>query len=297
MTRSKSWSWCLALGLLASLGGPARSSRAQPSDGEGTSGTRAEPLPDTLATSEPTDPPGYLDAIEVGLAEYELGHYEEARGQFERAHAIAPNARTLRALGNVDFELRNYGDCVTHLRAALESDVKPLTGTLRRRTEELLARARVYVGEVHVHVDPESATVSVDGVVVARGPQAQLALLVGRHILEFKAQGRVPERRAVSVQGGGETRLEVTLPEVEQPLVKLEVPGDIEPGRTPVRTDHGSSLRKRRWVWVVAGILAAAGVGTAIGLSQRRGDYRERAPVRTTVTLPDSVIQALGSTP
>lgn len=51
------------------------------------------------------EPAGYRDAIDTALQEMGLGNYEEAREQFARAHALSPNARTLRGLGISEFEL------------------------------------------------------------------------------------------------------------------------------------------------------------------------------------------------
>ncbi len=54
------------------------------------------------------DPEGYRAAIDAAVQEYELNHFEESREQFARAHALNPNARTLRGLGVADFELRRW---------------------------------------------------------------------------------------------------------------------------------------------------------------------------------------------
>jgi tetratricopeptide (TPR) repeat protein len=64
----------------------------------------------------------------VGLAfrEYELGNYAEARAGFLEAHRLSPSARTYRALGMVEYELKNYGDAIERLRQAL-SCVRPST--------------------------------------------------------------------------------------------------------------------------------------------------------------------------
>jgi hypothetical protein len=65
-----------------------------------------------------------------------------AREELRRAHAIFPNARTLRGLGMVEFELRSYVQSVQLLEQALAASVKPLDGKLRTDTEALLARAQ-----------------------------------------------------------------------------------------------------------------------------------------------------------
>ena len=129
-------------------------------------------------------PPGYSEAISQALRELEATNYPEAREEFQRAHALFPNARTLRGLGLVEFELRNYGESVRRLEEALASTVKPLDDKLRAETDALLARARRYLGEVHVDVEPSVATVIVDGTRVELGPENSMLLEVGEHTVE-----------------------------------------------------------------------------------------------------------------
>src|SRR5688572_7254192 len=79
---------------------------AQLSDPQGK-----QPAPALAPATPPLDPsenPDYKRAVEEALKEYGLGHFEEARSLFRRAHGIYPNARTLRGLGMVEFELRHY---------------------------------------------------------------------------------------------------------------------------------------------------------------------------------------------
>jgi hypothetical protein len=226
----------------------------------------------TPSEAVPTsEPPGYAEAVEAGLSEHEVGHYEEARIHFERAHAIFANARTERALGNVEFELRNYGEAVRHLERALASDVRPLDAKLRDTTEKLLARARVYVGQIHVDIEPGSATVSVDGITVANGPRASLSLLVGEHVLEFHASGRLPERRLVQVKGGESTVIQVVLP---QPPANHAAALTTSAGGT---RDEPRPLRKQWWLWTAVGVgVAAIVAGTAVAIANNGSETHER---------------------
>jgi len=205
----------------------------------------------------------YAEEVAMGMEEYERAHYSEAYTHFERAHALAPTARTLRALGNVEFELRNYGDAVRHLHAALASEVRPLSSELRAETEAVLARAQAYV-------DPSASVVMVDGVAVGNGPEAALDLLVGDHILEFRAGGRLPERRVVHVSGGDRIRLQV----------RLSAPGHVPlTGELEIRavSDREPAHGRRVWAWVtVSAIAAALAVGLGVGLAPR-GHHRDAA--------------------
>ena len=60
-------------------------------------------------------PRGYDEAVETALAEFEAGNYAEARSQLFKAHSIFPNARTLRALGKAEYELKNYREAIDYL--------------------------------------------------------------------------------------------------------------------------------------------------------------------------------------
>jgi len=233
-------------------------------------------------------PPEYAEHVELGVTEHGRGHFEEARMHFAEAHRLFPNARTLRALGKVEFELRNYGEASALLRQALDSEVRPLQGELRGETERLLARALEYVGELHVDVEPDSATVSVDGVVVARGPIAKLYLRVGEHELEFRAEGRTPERRRVHIQGGEHTRLQVELPSVLQVVRTGGEQTSAAAAPVPMDTRHWY----RRWpVWVSAAAVVLVG-GVTAGLLARRGHHTSELaePIGTSQTPPGGTI-------
>jgi hypothetical protein len=211
----------------------------------------------TAAADANTPPAEYERAIDRAVDEHERGHFEEAREHFREAHDVFPNARTLRGLGKAEFELRNYGESVRHLTAALTSTVRPLTPELRDEVHVLLERAKAYVGEVHVAVQPGSASVSVDGVTVAKGPRAALALLVGDHVLEFRATGRMPERRQIRVRGRDQINVQVV----------LSAP-TLESASAPT-TERREPMYKRWWVWTAAGVVAAS-VATAVALSMTR---------------------------
>ncbi len=177
------------------------------------SGAKAKP-----AAEAP--PPGYTAAIRDAVNELELGNFAEAREQFRRAHVLRPNARTLRGLGIVEFELRNYGESAAFLQEALDSEVTPLDARMRAETEKLLERAKGYLGEVHVAMVPDVATVTVDGTVMELGPSGTLVLEVGDHVFEFHAEGRLSTKQTVSVKGGERESLRVVL----RPLVGASAP-------------------------------------------------------------------------
>lgn len=237
---------------------PLTAVRAEPSVIEATGDAGA-------VEAMPALPQAYEHAIALAVDEHERGNFEEAREHFREAHELYPNARTLRGLGKVEFELRNYGESVKFLSAALASDVRPLGAELRGEVEVLLERARAYVGEVHVNVEPGSATVSVDGVAVASGPQAALDLLVGEHLLEFRASGHLSERRRIHVRGHDTINIQVVLAAPDTSVSLRTVSSERPPGTQP--------LYKKWWLWTAVGVAAGATV-TAVALATRNTQTR-----------------------
>jgi tetratricopeptide (TPR) repeat protein len=228
------------------------------------------------ATPSPAEPPEYRATIDRALEEYQLGNFQEARDQFARAHTLYPNARTLRGLGFTAFELRAYVEAVGQLEQALGSTVKPLEGQLRQETQDMLERARSYVGELSLQLTPPNAVVIVDGIRRAEA-DAVMRLDVGDHVIEVRAEGYLAERRAVRVQGGQQQRLDVTLSKVALSSAP------------PISQDRRSEqpVYKRWWLWTVVGVVVAGAVtGLAIGLSKKeQTEYRGVPSDRT----PDGV--------
>jgi hypothetical protein len=205
---------------------------------------------------EALEPAGYRAAIDAAVQEHELNHYAESREHFARAHALLPNARTLRGLGVADFELRRYVDAVKELAAALATPAKRLEGSLRSDTEALLAQARAYVGETHLRLYPPDATLRVDGVETVLGPEASLMIEVGDHELEISAPGRLTQRRTLRVRGQQKSELHVTLP-----------PSDVA-AEPAARAAQGPPRRRGRRVatWILGGLTVAL-TGAVVGLA------------------------------
>ena len=214
----------------------------------------AAPKPAATAPAPTSSPPaGYDEAVDRAVAEYMAKNYAEARAEFSRANDLYSNARTLRGLGMVEFEMRNYADTIAHLEQALASPVRALEGTMRADTEALLVRAKSYVARVKVDVTPREAALVVDGEPRQGQGPFELTLAVGDHVLEFSANGRQPEKRRVSAVGGEEVTLVVVLPEIQ---VATKAPPEKKP------------LYKNPWLWTAVGVVVVgAAVGIGVGAS------------------------------
>jgi tetratricopeptide (TPR) repeat protein len=165
------------------------------------------------ASADAAESAEYKQAVDAALEEYRLQHFEEARSLFERAHAIDPNARTLRGLGMVEFERRHYVRAAELLEAALASKKKPLTDEQRKSVEELLGRTRQFISNYAVEVKPQSEALQVelDGKPVQLGADSKLALEAGEHTLRISTPDSVPHELRLDVKGGEQQTLRIQL--------------------------------------------------------------------------------------
>jgi tetratricopeptide (TPR) repeat protein len=203
------------------------------------------------------EPAGYREAVDEAVSELAARNYDEARALFARAHALYPNARTLRGLGFAEFELRNYVACIEQLEQALAANERPLQGALRADTERLLERAQHFVGVYTVDAKPAASRVVVDG---AAAELPILRLDPGKHELElYSKSGYTSEKRTLNVRGGERQTLTVLFTQLEAREPRVAQP--IE------RADQGRSWARRPWLWSAVGLaVAGAVVGTVFAV-------------------------------
>lgn len=199
----------------------------------------------------------YLKAIRDGVAEYEAGHYEEARSMFRRAHGLSPNARTYRGVGMTSFELRDYVSAVRNLAAALADQRKPLTAEQRKETESLLERGRQFVDVYAIRTLPPQARLLVDGGLPELEPDGTILLGFGVHTLEATAPAMAPARATVEVRGGERKNLVLSLsPLLPGPSPAPAAPAMLEKAARPPQTvERGAAP----WLWSGAGLALLAG--------------------------------------
>lgn len=227
--------------------------------------------------SSTQEPAGYRAAIGAAIEEFDLNHFTEAREHFARAHALFPNARTLRGLGLSDFELRRYVAAVQYLEQALATDVKRLDGKLRAETEAILQRAKGYVGTLRLRAQPADTEIALDGIPVERSNWDGFLVEVGDHLLEARATGYVTQRRELQLRGGQDETIEIGLAAMQlEPSADEATPvAPIAPAPSaPARAD--TPVYKRWWLWTIVGVVVAgAATGTAIALTRDRSTRYE----------------------
>jgi hypothetical protein len=219
------------------------------------------------------DDAAYKELIDQALSEFKHKNWPEARVLFMRAHEQNPNARTLRGMGIVSFEMRDYLNAVINLKAALEDTRQPLNDAQRKECESLLTRARTYVGVYTLKLDPPEARLSIDGGEPMRDEEGHLLVSFGEHTLVGHAPGRQDTTLRLTVQGGERGEIALVLqPERAPELAPVAVPAaavtaqqaQAQPVATPSHKEPtGFVGHGLKYSWIPFGLSAAAG-GAAV---------------------------------
>jgi len=152
------------------------------------------------------------------VAEYEAGHYQEARALFRQAHEKSPTARTLRGIGMASFELRDYVEATRALTGSLRDTRRPLTAEQKRHAEALLARAHTFVGRFTMKLKPAGSSLFVDGHPAELEPDGMLLLAFGRHQLSLRCSSCAPTEKDEEINVAGGERREIELALAPAPL-------------------------------------------------------------------------------
>jgi hypothetical protein len=222
----------------------------------------------------------YQVTIDRALEEFEARRWEEARTLFQRAHELEPNARTLRAIGMVSFELRDYVSSLVAFESALTDERRPLSNAQRQEVERLLSDARTFVAAYELEVNPMTATVSVDGLpaVIRDG---RLLLNPGSHDVRIVAEGFEESVVQVDSRGGHSGEIAVVLRLHGRGPTDTE-PSELSEPELPVASSPAPAPRSRGlaiagWSTLAAGV-AVGGVSLGLGLKSH-SIYEELEPL------------------
>jgi pyruvate/2-oxoglutarate dehydrogenase complex dihydrolipoamide acyltransferase (E2) component len=221
----------------------------------------------------------YRELIEQALSEFKHKNWPEARVLFRRAHELSPNARTLRGMGVVSYEMRDYVHAVLELSSALTDPRQPLNDAQRKECENLLGRSRTFVGAYALKLEPSQAEVSLDGSPLLRDAEGRVLVSFGEHTLRAAAPGYQDTTSHLSVQGGeqGELRIVLYRPQpaaaAAAPVSSVEKTVRSEAPTQPVARNEAEHPSRRRgfrdhglrYSWVALGtgaVLGAAAAGT-----------------------------------
>lgn len=232
--------------------------------------------PPLVAADDSNDDARYHALVEEAIQEYEHGNWNEASAAFEQAHAINPNARTLRGMGMAAFEAHRYVDSIHRLEEALSEQRHALTSEQRDEVSHVLERAHRYVAHLKLDVEPANVplTIKIDG--RASKPDAQRTIVVDPGLIEVEvsAEGFEPLLRHMAVDAGGEVDLSGQLEpaRTEEAIAAARGGNELEPGSATraATTAHGDAGAIPVLKWVSGGVAAASLVTGAVLLALQK---------------------------
>lgn len=195
-----------------------------------------------LAQEAPSEA-AYEAALDRALEAHGAGNFAEAEAAMREAHALSPNARTLRRLGVILYAEKRYLEAIAPLEAALASAEKALSAELRAGVEELLSRIWQRVGRLTLRVEPASREVRIDGAApLLHG--TDIVLAAGEHQVEVTAPEREPYVLTLRTQAGSRDSLYVVLAAASggRPASTVQRVGPVAPAPEAVRL---ADLRRR----------------------------------------------------
>lgn len=188
------------------------------------------------------------ELLAEAVREHERGRYAEAYALFLRVHEARPSARTQRALGKAAFELARYREALEWLEGSLRDERSPLTDEMRAEVRALIVRTRAFLGSFVVRSSVPGASVLVDGAPLEGDV---IVLQVGDHEIVASAEGYHRLARRLTVRGGEDDTIELTLLSVRAALAAGD-PGEVH--------------RALGWTTLALGVAFVAGgaVATAV---------------------------------
>jgi hypothetical protein len=214
----------------------------------------------------------YKRLIEQALDEFKRQNWPEARVLFRRAHELSPNARTLRGMGVVSFEMRDYVQAVRELAAAIGDERQPLTREQYTEAKTLLERARTFVATYTINVVPADALVKIDGVSPIAEPDGSLLLAFGRHTVTAEREGYENEQTTIDVSGGERGEIKLALRFIQSGAIATSAESKPREQTAPTPRDFSQTTGGLRWTWATLGATAvfggAAGAMWMLGASE-----------------------------
>jgi len=211
-------------------------------------------------------PPGYDALVDRGLSESAAGRWLEARAAFREAHALYPNARTLRGMGMASFEARDYVDAVRQLRLSLSARLRELTAEQRTQVEALLQQCQGLVGNYTTAHLPAGTELVVDGVRVAPEADGSLLLAMGPHRVQLRSEARQGAGE-LNVRGGEYAALPILLEEASAAAAPAAAPTaattEVSAPASPAEGDRPSLWPAQLTTFAGVAVLGA-GVGLLI---------------------------------
>jgi hypothetical protein len=222
------------------------------------------------------------EAFERGVNAYGEERWEEALGAFQEAYRIAPHPSVRVNMANCYVHLARPVEALDHFERFLIESGDEGDPAQKREVRRQIEDLREQVGETFLRIQPEGATVTIDGHTTRRAPILDaVKLSAGTHHVEVAMQGYGTVARDFEVEGGERHELRIELEEGAAPVGPTE--GAEELGEEPEdgvedgaeedepeerieadEPDDGSGLTIPMTAWIGAGATAGLVVGAVV---------------------------------
>lgn len=170
-----------------------------------------------VAAAEPTsaDTPEVEQARERfrrGAELFSEGSFDASLIEFKRAYELVPNYRVLYNIGQVHLELHDYVNAERAFGDYLSHGGADIPAARRAEVEKQLEVLRGRIGELKLEGNVEGAELSVDRAVIGKLPlTGPIRLNAGTRLVSLQKPGFLRTERTLSIAGGEELKLSVTL--------------------------------------------------------------------------------------
>jgi hypothetical protein len=180
-----------------------------------------------------------------GLSLFEDGDNAGALAEFKRAYELIPNPVVLFNIGLTYAAMNRPAEAADALQTLMK-DPGALSPDHLAKAKQTLAEQTARVAEIDVK-SSVPASIEVDNIAAAKTPlTAPLRVAGGSHLVGAVAPGYSPQRKEVTVEGGGKTAVSFELTPMEGTLAHITVKSHLPAadvfvdnelaGRTPLAT-------------------------------------------------------------
>ena len=203
-------------------------------------------------------------AFQSGVESYSAQRYAEALESFQAAYRIAPHPSVRVNMANCYEGLGRPVEALNHFERFLIEAENPAPAQ-DREVRAAIARLQQLVGEVFFDVEPDGATVTIDGETTLTAPILDgVKLSAGTHTIRATRPGHIPYEERIEIEGGARRELPIYL-EAGSVGVDVGVGGVETVVEEPAEEEEeGGSIRLTKPVLIAGGATAVLGVSALI---------------------------------
>jgi tetratricopeptide (TPR) repeat protein len=221
--------------------------------------------------------------------------YQRALEAYQRAFDIYPKPQLYWLIALAEQRLERYLDALRHYQQLLR-EVEDINDALKQQVEINIEECKQHVATLTFKVEPEGATITVDGEDIGAAPYADPVFLApGEHTVAVTAEGHTPFEDSVTLEAGAESERTITLEEIPVVVTKPKpkpkpAPKPLPPvSKTPLFIGLGATAALGATA-TVTGLIAVAKNGTFTDESKTQEERDAAADSGKTFALVTDIL-------